>query len=81
MPDRRWCDPGSELNQNRPICPKLGHLVRARKDSPLAKDAVTPNSAWQSCGVIVDTRGIEIQVMLACGVLSWVRRDQVEVIN
>jgi len=71
--------------QPKSICPRLGHLVRARPQSALAKDAAHPydiiTHAWQSCGLVVDTRGIEVQVLLPGEVLSWVRRDNVEVIS
>ena len=64
------------------ICPRLGHLVRARKNSSLEKDTAHARDGWwQNCGLIVDTRGIEVQVMLPVGELSWVRRDNVEVIS
>ena len=63
-------------------CPKLGHLVRPRKNSALAKD-ISDNrkDPWQNCGLIVDAHGIEVQVLLPPGVFSWVRRDNVEVIQ
>jgi hypothetical protein len=67
--------------QLRPICPRLGHLVRARRGSPLHRDAKNNFAAWQNCGLVVDTRGIEVQVLLPGEVLSWVRRDNVEVIS
>ena len=56
------------------ICPKPGHLVRARSRSPLYAD-VNTNTA-----LIVDKRGIEVRVMIN-GRLAWVRRDQLEVIS
>ena len=71
--------------QLKSICPRLGHLVRARPQSALAKDAANPydiiTQAWQSFGLIVDTRGIQVAVLLPGEVLSWVHRDNVEVVN
>jgi len=56
------------------ICPKPGHLVHVRNRSPLYDD-VNTNTA-----LIVDKRGIEVRVMIN-GRLTWVRRDQLEVIS
>jgi hypothetical protein len=72
----------------KPICPRLGHLVRVREGSALARD-IDPSGvygaeishAWQNCGIVVATRGIEVQVLLAGEMFSWVRRDNVEVIS
>ena len=57
----------------KPICPKLGHLVRRRTDF---------KGAGTGEGLIVDTRGIEVMVLQSSnGVGIWVRRDQLEVIQ
>ena len=61
------------------ICPKLGHLVGVRKGSALDKDG--DYAHYRNYGLIVNTRGIEVQVLLPSGLFSWVRRDQLEVIN
>jgi len=71
------------------ICPRVGHLVRVREGSALARDIYPfvdsdheASQAWQSCGIVVAARGIEVQVLPSLhGVLSWVRRDNVEVID
>ncbi|GEM_PF-5088399 len=60
----------------RTVKPDVGHLVRARNRSALERDIGTTTSA-----IVVDKRGIEVRVLLPVGTLSWVRRDQVEVIN
>jgi hypothetical protein len=60
----------------RTVKPDVGHLVRARNRSALEHDIGTTTSA-----IVVDKRGIEVRVLLPVGTLSWVRRDQVEVIN
>ena len=69
----------------RSIKPDIGHLVRARERSALARDIVGDagpiSQAWRSCGLIVATRGIEVQVLLPGVMFSWVRRDNVEVID
>ena len=57
------------------ICPKPGHLVRARNRSPLEHDVGAINAA-----LVVDKRGIEVEVMIN-GRLAWVRRDLLEVIS
>ena len=71
----------------RSIKPDIGHLVRVRKGSALARDVNAASAyadkisqAWQSCGIVVATRGIEVQVFLPGELFSWVRRDNVEVI-
>ena len=60
----------------RPIKPDIGHLVRARHKSNLAADCGSAMTA-----LVVNKRGIEVQVILPKGMLAWVRRDQVEVID
>ncbi len=68
--------------------PDVGHLVRVREGSALARDVEAASvyadelsRAWQSCGIVVATRGIEVQVLLPGELFSWVRRDNVEVID
>ena len=71
----------------KPICPRVGHLVRVREDSVLERELdlglrfndVT--RAWRGCGLVVATRGIEVQVFLSGTIFSWVRRDNVEVVD
>ena len=69
------------------IKPDVGHLVRVREGSALARDLELGlrfkdvTRAWQSCGIVVATRGIEVQVLLSGELFSWVRRDNVEVIG
>jgi len=60
----------------RPIKPDIGHLVRARNRSGLAADFGSEMTA-----LVVNKRGIEVQVILPIGILTWVRKDQVEVID
>jgi hypothetical protein len=65
--------------------PDVGHLVRVREHSALARDVAgfdgPISRAWQNCGIVIATRGIEVQVLLPGEVFSWVRRDNVEVID
>jgi len=65
----------------RTTCPRLGHLVRARRGSPLHRDAKNNFPGWLYQGLVVATRGIEVHVLLSDGIFSWVRRDNVEVIS
>ena len=68
--------------------PDVGHLVKVREGSALARDvdasgvyADEISQAWQSCGIVVATRGVEVEVLLQGELFSWVRRDNVEVID
>jgi hypothetical protein len=69
----------------RSIKPDVGHLVRVRERSALARDIAGRDGlisqAWRNCGIVIATRGIEVQVLLPGEVFSWVRRDNVEVID
>jgi len=65
----------------RSIKPDIGHLVRAREYSALARDITAADSPWRNCGIVIARRGIEVQVLLPGNVFSWVRRDNVEVID
>jgi|2_EtaG_2_1085320.scaffolds.fasta_scaffold21461_1 hypothetical protein len=74
----------------RPIKPDVGHLVRIREGSALARDISALersvyvdeiSQAWRGYGIVVATRGIEIQVLLPGELFPWVRRDNVEVIS
>ena len=52
----------------KPICPRIGHLVRPRPDF---------KGAGTGKGLIVDSRGIEVMVLQSHdGEMIWVRRDQ-----
>jgi hypothetical protein len=72
----------------RPIKPDVGHLVRVREGSALARDISALgvyvdeiSQAWRGYGIVVATRGIEVQVLLPGELFPWVRRDNVEVIS
>ena len=69
------------MNPDAKICPRVGHLVRPLPDSPLAWDVAQLFPDSQPCGIIVSARGIEVQVLFPLGVFSWVRRDNLEVLN
>jgi hypothetical protein len=56
--------------------PDIGHLVRARNRT---RSVALPDTATPA--LVVDKRGIEIQVLLPSGRFSWIRRAQVEVIT
>jgi len=60
----------------RSIKPDVGHLVRARHRSALDYDLGT-----LATGLVVNKRGIEVEILLSPGIFSWVRRDLVEVIS
>jgi hypothetical protein len=62
-------DPGSF----RDTTPTMGHLVRFPK--------VVDHIPMGTTGIIVDTRGIEIQVMMPDNNMVWIRRDLVEVVE
>jgi hypothetical protein len=62
-----------EQKPERPPTPKVGHLVRFPADVDLIPTGTT--------GIIVDTRGIEIQVMMPDNDMVWIRRGLVEVIS
>jgi len=64
------------MNPDAKICPRVGHLVRPLPESPLAWDVAQLFPDSQPCGIIVNSRGIEVQVLFPLGVFSWVRRDQ-----
>jgi len=56
------------------VCPKPGHLVRARNWS----DSSLPPA--RNTALVVDARGIEVQVMINSR-FTWIRRDRVEVVS
>ena len=62
-----------EKKAKRPTTPKEGHLVRFPADVDLIPQGTT--------GIIVDTRGVMIQVMMPDNNMEWIRRDLVEVIE
>lgn len=62
---------------SRGIKPDIGHLVRARAGSVLDIDL----SKLRPTAIVVDKRGIEVQIVLPFGKQVWVRRDLLEVIS
>jgi|TARA_R110000824_G_scaffold252068_4_gene440723 hypothetical protein len=69
-------DPCQEQYKQKPkrvTTPKTGHLVRFSNDIGYAPAGTT--------GLIVDTNGIEIQVMMADNRMVWIQRDLAEVIE
>ena len=62
------------MKKDRPVKPIVGHLVRGYKKLPYP-------GIEEILGIVVETRGLEVCVLISRGDFVWIKRTEVEVVQ